>query len=87
MGCQPLQDNTVGDRGKGFADVYVDSLSLIFQTGHLVIEGDEVGQGGVVLKPLAIVFYKSWLSGDVPGNWKNGNIPPVLKKGRKDFEL
>ena len=51
MGCQPLQDNTVGDCVKGFADVYVDyinSLSLMFQAGHLVIEGDEVGQGGVV---------------------------------------
>ena len=56
MGCQPLQDNTVGDSVKGFADVYVDSLSLIFQTGHLVIEGDEVGQGGVVAKPLNIIF-------------------------------
>jgi len=59
MGCQPLQDNTVGDCVKGFADVYVDyinSLSLIFQASHLVIEGDEVGQGGVVAKPLNIIF-------------------------------
>ena len=34
---------------KGFAEVlvdYVNSLSLIHQAGHLVIEGDEVGQTG-----------------------------------------
>ena len=37
----------MGDSVKGFAEVYVDyinSLSLVYQSGHPVIEGDEVGQ-------------------------------------------
>jgi len=40
---------TVGDSMKSFAKVkvdYINSLSLIHQTGHLVIEGDQVGQIG-----------------------------------------
>ena len=27
---------------------------------------------------------KSWLSGEVPGDWKKGNITPIFKKGRKE---
>ncbi|KAK4818929.1 hypothetical protein QYF61_022106 [Mycteria americana] len=37
----------------------------------------------VVAKPLS-VFAKSWQPGEVPGDWKKGNIVPIFKKGRKD---
>ena len=26
----------------------------------------------------------SWLSGEVPSDWKKGNITPIFKKGRKE---
>ena len=38
----------------------------------------------VVVEPLSIIFEKSWLSGEIPGDWKKGNIAPIFKKGRKE---
>jgi len=38
----------------------------------------------VVAKPLCMIFEKSRHSGEVPGDWKKGNIAPIFKKGRKE---
>ena len=39
---------------------------------------------GVLTKPLSIIYQQSWLTGEVPTNWKLANVTPIYKKGRKD---
>ena len=38
----------------------------------------------VVAKPLSIIFWQSWLTGDVLADWRLANVTPIFKKGRKD---
>ncbi|KFV16104.1 hypothetical protein N340_14439, partial [Tauraco erythrolophus] len=37
-----------------------------------------------VAEPLPIIFQRSWQSGEVPNDWKRGNIASIFKKGKKE---
>ncbi|KFQ73907.1 hypothetical protein N337_12302, partial [Phoenicopterus ruber ruber] len=37
-----------------------------------------------ITEPLSIVFENLWQSGEVPTDWKKGNITPIFKKGKKE---
>ncbi|WP_245931577.1 RNA-directed DNA polymerase, partial [Nocardia nova] len=34
-------------------------------------------------KPLSIIYQQSWLSGEVPADWRLANVTPIYKKGRR----
>ena len=38
----------------------------------------------VVVKPLSIILRQSWLTGDVPADWRVANVMPIFTKGWKD---
>ncbi|KAK4830010.1 hypothetical protein QYF61_008273 [Mycteria americana] len=35
-------------------------------------------------KALSIIYQQSWLTGEVPDNWRLANVTPIYKKGRKE---
>ncbi|KAK4827745.1 LOW QUALITY PROTEIN: hypothetical protein QYF61_021216 [Mycteria americana] len=35
-------------------------------------------------KPLSIIYQQSWLTGQVPVDWRLANVTPIYKKGRKE---
>ncbi|KFV58615.1 hypothetical protein N328_12251, partial [Gavia stellata] len=37
-----------------------------------------------VAKPLPIILENLWQSGEVPTDWKRGNVTPIFKKGKKE---
>ena len=39
---------------------------------------------GVLAKLLSIIYHQSWLTGEVPTDWKLASVTPRYKKGQKD---
>ncbi|RMC03653.1 hypothetical protein DUI87_19830 [Hirundo rustica rustica] len=37
-----------------------------------------------LVKPLSIIHHQSWLTGEVPDDWKLANVTPIHKKGAKE---
>ncbi|RMB89646.1 hypothetical protein DUI87_33969 [Hirundo rustica rustica] len=35
-------------------------------------------------KPLSIIYHQSWLTGEVPDDWKLANVTPIHEKGAKE---
>ncbi|KFW64420.1 hypothetical protein AS28_10093, partial [Pygoscelis adeliae] len=35
-------------------------------------------------KWLSIIYQQSWLTGEVPDDWRLANVTPIYKKGRKE---
>ncbi|KFO58549.1 RNA-directed DNA polymerase from mobile element jockey, partial [Corvus brachyrhynchos] len=35
-------------------------------------------------KPLCIIYQQSWLTGEVPADWKLAGVMPIYKKGGKE---
>ncbi|KFM04169.1 hypothetical protein AS27_10741, partial [Aptenodytes forsteri] len=38
----------------------------------------------VLAKPLSIIYQQSWLTGEVPDDWRLANVTPIYRKGRKE---
>ncbi|KAK4815372.1 LOW QUALITY PROTEIN: hypothetical protein QYF61_001360, partial [Mycteria americana] len=38
----------------------------------------------VLTKPLSIIYQQSWLTGEVPVDWRLANVTPIYKKDRKE---
>jgi len=36
-------------------------------------------------KPLSIIYQQSWLTGEVPDDWRIASVTPIYKKGRKEY--
>jgi len=38
----------------------------------------------VIAEQLSITFERSWRTGEVPEGWKEANVTPIIKKGKKE---
>ena len=92
LGTQPpvLVDRD-GEQNKPFVihdEIVLDLLRKLDAYKSMELDGLHPGVlrelADVVAKPLSIIFHQSWLTRDVPVDWKLANVMPIFKSGRKN---
>ncbi|KAK4815404.1 LOW QUALITY PROTEIN: hypothetical protein QYF61_001392 [Mycteria americana] len=92
MGTQPLElEDRDGDQnGAPIIQGEMVSDLLHHLDTHKSMGPDEIHPrvlkelAEVLTKPLSIIYQQSWLTGEVPADWRLVNVTPIFKKGRKE---
>ncbi|KAK4817156.1 hypothetical protein QYF61_002890 [Mycteria americana] len=92
LGTQPLElEDRDGDQNGApiIQGEMVSDLSHHLDT-HKSMGPDEIHPrvlkelADVLTKPLSIIYQQSWLTGEVPADWRLANVTPIYKKGWKE---
>ncbi|KAK4826301.1 hypothetical protein QYF61_007148 [Mycteria americana] len=92
LGTQPLElEDRDGDQnGAPIVQGEMVSDLLHHLDTHKSVGPDEIHLrvlkelAEVLTKPLSIIYQQSWLTGEVPADWRLANVAPIFKKGRKE---
>ncbi|KAK4832087.1 hypothetical protein QYF61_020702 [Mycteria americana] len=92
LGTQPLElEDRDGDQnGAPIIQGEMVSDQLHHLDTHKSMGPDEIHPrvlkelAEVLTKPLCVIYQQSWLTGEVPADWRLANVTPIFKKGWKE---
>ncbi|KAK4816268.1 hypothetical protein QYF61_014340 [Mycteria americana] len=92
LGTQPLEleDRDGNQNGAPIVQGEMVSDLLHHLDTHKSMGPDEIHPrvlkelAEVLTKPLSIIYQQSWLTGEVPADWRLASVTPIFKKGRKE---
>ncbi|KAK4811010.1 hypothetical protein QYF61_015714 [Mycteria americana] len=92
LGTQPpeLEDRDGDQNGAPIIQGEIVSDLLHHLDTHKSMGPDEIHLrvlkelADVLIKPLSIIYQQSWLTGEVPADWRLANVTPIYKKGWKE---